>query len=401
MTSKAAKRHGDVRKDLTEATFARRLVFATLLFFAGTAAFNGFYTKIGFQDADRNRGYEAIINRTAARPYIYRQLVPATANLIDRLAPSSLRERLTRLRSDNGEGLYETLFSPPITRDSDNSFRYLVFYLMSFAGAPLAAFAFYLVCRTEGYSSEISLIAGSLVVLVIPYIQIRGGGNYEDFLEAAFIALAFVLARRAQWVWIVPLAFCGTLNKESFIIVLLALWPLLRDRTGALRALLQVFTLEFIAVGLYVFERMRFERNPGGTVQYHLGDQIAFFSCPSLWLLKFGKVYGIFLPELGTLGPALLVFWIVREAWGGFSLPIRRYAALTAAMTFPLFFLFCNPAETRDLSLLYVVLLLSIAATLVRFSSSQAAVVLDPPGPTERTELDLSEAARLESGVPR
>jgi hypothetical protein len=346
--------------------FARRILYGAVLFFAAAAAFNGFYTKIGFREGDPARGFEAIIDGSAARPYVFRQLIPLIANATARAVPPGFQRRVATLHSDDGKGFYESLFSSPAALNPDYSFRYLIFYLAVLAGAIFAAFSFYLACRVEGHNPEVSLIAATLMILLIPYIETRGGGYYADFPEAAFIALAVATARRVHWLWLAPVAMAGTLNKETFILVVVALWPILAQRSSRLIAAVQVAVIEFVAVGVYLLNRLRFAANPGGTVEFHLKDQIAYLAHPGMWLFKFGKAYGVFLPELATVAPALLLGWVIWRSWKHISPAIRQYGLLLAGMNVPLFLLFCMPGEVRDLSLLYTIVLLAIAATLTQ-----------------------------------
>lgn len=354
----------DTEEKRGPARLTRRILYGTLLFFAAAAAFNGFYTKIGFREGDSARGFEAIVDGSAARPYIYRQLIPLIANTTSRIVPQRFQQKLFPLHSDDGKGFYASLFTSSTALNPAYSFRYLIFYLAVFAGAVVAAFGFYLVCRYEGHRPEIALISATLMILLIPYIETRGGGYYGDFPEAAFIALAVVAARRAHWLWLVPVALLGVLNKETFILVIAALWPILAQRSSRLFAAAQVAVLELVAGGIYMVNRLHFAANPGGTVEFHLKDQLAYLTHPALWLFKFGKAYGVFLPELATVIPALLLSWMIWRAWKNISLPVRQFGWILAAMNVPLVLLFCMPGEVRDLSLLYVIVLLAIATTL-------------------------------------
>ncbi len=363
MMSHAERGVGEIDEKPGAAKLVHRASYAILLFIAAAASFNGFYTKIGFREGDWKRGFQAIVDGSAARPYVYRQLLPIIANGANRIVPAWFQQKLASLHGDDGRGFYASLFSSPVALNPVYSFRYLTFYLAAFAGAILAAVLFYLVCRKEGHAPEVSLISATLLILLIPYVQTRGGGYYDDFPEAAFIALAVLLARGAHWLWLVPVALLGTLNKETFILVILALWPLLNQRWGRLFAVLQVGILELVAGGIYLFNRFRFAGNPGGTVEFHLKDQLAYLGHPGLWLFKFGRVYGVFLPELATIVPALLLAWMIWRAWKDFSPSMRQFGWFIAAMNIPLFLLFCMPVEVRDLSLLYIVVLLSIATT--------------------------------------
>jgi hypothetical protein len=49
---------------------------------------------------------------------------------------------------------------------------------------------------------------------------------------------------------------------------------------------------------------------------------------------------------------------------------MKRHAQIAAMINVPLYFLFCLPGELRDLSFLYVALVLLIAANIARSSQS-------------------------------
>jgi hypothetical protein len=62
--------------------------------------------------------------------------------------------------------------------------------------------------------------------------------------------------------------------------------------------------------------------------------------------------------------------------WRGWShLPqvVHRHAQIAAAINFPLYFLFCWPGEMRNLSMLYLVFLLALAANLNEWMNSSTA----------------------------
>src|SRR5882762_9414630 len=92
---------------------ARRTLYGFVLFFAAAAAFNGFYTKIGFREGDPARGFEAIIDGSGARPYVYRQLIPLITEAAARTIPQGVQQKLATLHSDDGKGFYASLFSSP------------------------------------------------------------------------------------------------------------------------------------------------------------------------------------------------------------------------------------------------------------------------------------------------
>ena len=339
-----------------------KVIYGVLLFLAAAASFNGFYTKIQFLDGNAYRGFESIVDGTANRPYIYRQLIPAIANWADRSTPQTLRQRLTSAHSDDGRSFYEALFQSPVALNPVNSFRYLVMYIEVFVAAVVAVFALYFVCRAEGYEPKVAVIASSVLILLVPYVQIRGGGFYSDYPELAFLSLAVLVSRQFHWLWLIPIAALGTYNKESFILILLTLWPILKWRWGRLFASLQIAGLEILAIAIYWISRVRFSGNPGGTVENHLQGQLSFFLHPVNWIFKLGKVYGIFLPEMMSLIPVAIVVWLTWRGWKEISSVMRQHAIVAASIIFPLFIVLSTPGETRDFSMLYIVLLLVIGA---------------------------------------
>src|ERR1700732_4060118 len=165
MTSHPGRGDREIEKKPGSANLARRSLFAVLLLLSAAASFNGFYSKSGFREGDPKRGIEAVVDGSAARPYIYRQLVPVLANWAGRIVPNAFQQKLASLQSDSGLGFYPSLFSSSTALNPTYSFRYLIFYLEVLAAAVLAAFLFYLVCRTEGHGPEISLISASLFIL--------------------------------------------------------------------------------------------------------------------------------------------------------------------------------------------------------------------------------------------
>src|SRR5690349_7207381 len=66
------------------------LVF--ICFFVSAVSFGGFFEKWNFRDGTTFSGM-AVVEGTAKRPFVYRQLLPAITNLADRAVPASLDQR--------------------------------------------------------------------------------------------------------------------------------------------------------------------------------------------------------------------------------------------------------------------------------------------------------------------
>jgi hypothetical protein len=350
---------------LQDPQLARRVIFATLLFFAAIASFNGFFSKNGFLDTPGPgvRSFTASVDGISHRPYIYRQLVPGIANWANQVVPPSLLHALANVHGDNVTGIY-SIFSSPIAHDPVYSFRYLVMYVVCVTSAILAAFFLYLVCRAEGHTPLVAVTAAVVLILLIPYFQIRGAGVYTDYPELAFLAMGVWAAQRFHWLWLVPVAILGTANKESFILIVLTFWPLLRVRYGLIFSILQIGVLELFASATYWAIRLHFPVTVGETVHFHLIEQIQYLLSPTFLLTKFGRAYGVFVPEAGTLVPVAILIWLVWLGGRRLSPRISQHALLALAINVPLFFLFCDPGEMRDFSLLYVAFMLCLAGIL-------------------------------------
>ena len=342
---------------------SRRLIFGVLLFFTAAASFNGFYTKVKLRDGIKVNGFESIIEGTANRPYIDRQLIPTIANWADRVAPQSLKSSLQSVAGDTVTGVYASLFpSSTVAQNPTYSFRYFVFYSEVFFFAELAIFLLYLLCRAYGYAPHVSLAASCLLVLLIPYTEIRGGGFYTDFSELAFLALGVLVAHRLHWLWLLPVALLASYNKETYLLILVMLWPILSERFGKVRAAIQVALTLALAIPLDLLVRHHFRNNPGGTVEIHIADQLSFLIHPGNWLLKFGNAYGVFVPELLTVIPMALFILLVLHGWNRMPPSIRKHALVGLCMNIPLYLAFSNPGEMRDFSIMFVFLLFLFAA---------------------------------------
>jgi hypothetical protein len=119
--------------------------------------------------------------------------------------------------------------------------------------------------------------------------------------------------------------------------------------------------------------RSRFSGNSGASVLVEWIYQVVFFLRP-INLIDVEKTYGIMTFRAFTLLPAILIIWTVRRGWSRLPLAIRRHGKIAVMINFPLFFLFCAPGELRDLSMLYIVFMLLLAANIAAESKDISSV---------------------------
>jgi hypothetical protein len=348
----------------------RRISCALLFFVAASASFNGYYDKWHFREAgvrgaepslDLHRyGIAYMLDGTATRPFAYRQLLPSVANWLDQKTPPWIKDSL--YQGPGRTSIAEFMFDSPLARDRKYFYRYSIVYVSTFLFAWLATYAMYLVCRALEVPPAACLLAPVSMILLMPYL-FSGGGFFYDYPELAFLALAVWMGFRFDWWWMLPLVALATWNKESFLLITLTLYPILRSRSSRTSALTGTAILGLTCAAVYLAVRWQVRLNPGVTVVQALQVQLAWIRHP-MNLLSIEKTYGIVMFRALTLVPLAFIGWIVWRAWPRLPAAIRRHGQIAAAINLPLYFLFCAPGEIRDLSMMYIVFMLSLAANL-------------------------------------
>jgi hypothetical protein len=348
-----------------------------------SASFSGYYDKWHFGEEgvageDPRFHFEMMVDGTAHRPYVYRQLLPTAADWMDRAVPASIKTWLYGHQALGTEAAQDAFFDSATAENPVYFFRYLLVYLATFGFALLGLYAMQMVCRAVQVPLPAAVIAPTIVLLLVPYLQ-SCGGYFYDYPELAFFALAAWIALKFDWWWILPIAVLGTWNKESFVLFVPTLYPLLRRRSSRLNAGLGIGVLFLACLAVYLSVRSGFAHNPGGALEVHWRDHVEYFMHPRNLLFGAEKTYGVQTPKAYTLGPILLLAWTVVRAWPRLPREVRRHGQIAAAINLPLYFLFCWPGELRDLSLLYVVFLLVVARSLSEwFGGSTPASVASP-----------------------
>jgi hypothetical protein len=191
-----------------------------------------------------------------------------------------------------------------------------------------------------------------------------GGGFFYDYSELAFFALAVWAALRLRWWWLIPIAALGTWNKETFLLFILTLYPLLRRNASALAAALRTVAICTVSLAVLIPIRLRFAHNPGGDQGWSWLGQLHFFLNPRNLLFATEETYGVRMLAASTLLPIALLVWASIRGWRHLPPVIQQHSCIAAAINLPLYLVFCNPGEMRNLSMLFVTLLLLLAANL-------------------------------------
>ena len=344
--------------------YGRIALFAVFML-AAAGSFQGYYQKWHFAEADvagdhSRAAFESMVDGTAWRPYVYRQLLPTIANRIDMLVPEETKHQLFERQVAGDDPILSAISASPTANNEVYFFRYLVLYLLTFASAIGAVCAMYLVCTTLDFAPATAAFAAIALILLVPIFQ-SDGGFFYDYPELAFMALAVWIALRFDWWWLLPIAALGAWNKESFLIYIPTLYPLLHRRNPK-SALPATAVLSVVCGAIYLYMRSHFAHNPGGSAEVWLVEHGRYLLDWHKWLFATEETYGVRLPRVYTLIPMTLIITTVWRAWKYLPTAIKRHAQVAAAINIPLYLLFSYPGELRDLSLLYIAFLVCIAA---------------------------------------
>ncbi|WP_447920796.1 hypothetical protein [Achromobacter aegrifaciens] len=352
------------------------------------ASFNGFYTKWRLNDGHPSLGLSYMVEGTAARPYVYRQLLPAIANQVQALLPAATVERISSSLSDprkvNSRSSLAMRYPASEALQPAVALRYYIVYYLTFFALVASLYVMRGLCLRAGATGPAAIAAPAIMALLLPFLLTEGGYFY-DFTEVLFIMSAVTLslgmATLCSWraALLLMLAGLATWNKEAFFWFTPALYPLLRGHLDRIRAAGLVAALMFVGGCVYLAMRLRYAGNPGSTVDFQLWTNLLFYIDPGNWF-RTENTYGVLLPRGFSIVFVLVFAGLGVKAWRSLPAALRTHGAVAAAINLPLFFLFCSPGEMRNLSMLYPTLTVLIACAL----STWLSLAARPGGPARQ-----------------
>ena len=357
---------------MLDKAFTSRLYYKVCCFvlfaLAASASFSGFYQQTRFSEAGvpgawYQAAFQAMVDGTAYRPYIYRQMVPTVANWLDRVVPPSIKTRLYDRQGTYPNAYINAIADSPTATNKVYFFRYLIVYLATYIFALLAVYAMHLVCTALDLPPAPAVFAPVIIILLVPYVM-SGGGYFYDYPELTFLALAVWFALKFDWWWVIPVAALGAWNKESFLLFIPTLYPLFRRRSSRLASCLAVAILCLVCFAIYYPIRHTFAHNPGSTVIFSWPDEVQLLRHPRTLVTLTRSIYGLPMLAGYTIVPTILLIWTLLRGWRYLPSPIKRHAQIAAAINIPIYLLFVEPGKLRDLSMLYIVFLLLLAVNL-------------------------------------
>jgi len=217
-------------------------------------------------------------------------------------------------------------------------------------------------CRHLGASKTAATAAPVVFALTLP-VLLAEGGYFYDMIEVFFFAAAFYISVRNNRWWLILLTVPASLNKESFLFFLITLAPFVIHNRRDWRGVIILCNSIVISGLVYLLNKARFAQNAGGSVDFHLFENLKFYINP-VSLFRVDRTYGLIMFAGYSLISLVLISILICIGAQRFNFRLRLYAATAICINMPLYFLFAAPGETRNLSFLYPMLVLLIAGTI-------------------------------------
>jgi hypothetical protein len=334
-------------RKLAWSVWVSRLLLCTFFWMVAAASFSGSVGKWGLRDSAVEFSIEGMLDASAQKPFVYRQLLPMLANAADQAVPPAIK----RYTADK-LGPQKVYVKASSADNPAISFRYLVVYYLSFLCLLGSLFLMRAISLDAGLGAMAAVLAPSTLVLAFPYLQTVGGFFY-DSAELFFFALAFLLVSRRQTALFFAILVPATLNKESFLCFVIALLPLLWQHYPRRRAI-AIGGAALLVCGLVnVAVKLAFADAAGGAVQFHLaGNLQAYLSSSPYRQLE--MTYGIVGPRQAFVLTLFIIAVVFARGWRGCPVAVQRHILLAAAINLPLFAAFAAAGELRNLSLMFI-----------------------------------------------
>ena len=333
-----------------------------LLWIVASAAFSGFVAKWGFRDGVDRMGIEKIIDGTAHKPFVYRQLLPSIANAIADRLPSSMVERFEK--KEFGQSYSKIKLEG---KSGEYKFKYLFIYVTCFLSLFLGLVLLYHVLISSGYDNATSLISVIAFGLSVPYFE-TGGGYFYDFPEMLFMFLSAYLAIKNKYVILLLVIVLATLNKESFLLFVPMLLPLVKSRNSYKITLMIMTAGLAIALLINLAIKYIYQLNDGGIVEIHFFNNIVNYINPRTYL-GYEFTYGVPSPEGLNVVVLMVLAYFIYHGFSGLSKHIKHHIFLALAISLTVFLLFSATNELRNLSFMYLSLTFLIAQSVSQITA--------------------------------
>jgi hypothetical protein len=378
---------------------ARRCWLVAFAIIAGGAitmeAAHAFVAKWAYRGDNPRDGLFAMMDGTAMRPFVYRRLAPeivrVTTDVAERNLPASA---IRSLRDESLLGRYRYYGNESWTERKAIAFH--VAYALTWASmfaTFLAGAALHRALRPR--CGWLEALATAAVVMGVSPLMFALGGYMYDAPELLLWTLLLLLAVRG-WTWGMPFVFALMLfNKETAVLAIVALLPILVQRQGRRAAALWSLAFGVMGAGWLWYVRNRYAACPGEGVGWYLPRNLKFWSSP-LAFLGFSATASpaLPLPRGANLLTLILLSFPIRFGWSRVPRDLRWATVLLAVPLVALFLVGGAFDEIRALALLFPLLLVPVVEGVHAMFETATKSATDAAAAGEADEAEETSSVR-------
>ena len=304
----------------------------------------------GFRGDNPRYGFDALIDRSAARPFCYRVLSPA----IVRAAADRLPERVIEAHRQwflNRSSLLR--YRQEGERwDLTKAVRWHVAYIYLFVCLVGVELVGRRLVRVYLPTSAVAAdLAPALSLLFLPLTFCYGGYLY-DIPEILLLLACLVVIGEGRWWALYPVFALTLLNKEADVVVLAYVFALGLRRMPLRRLTLRLCLLAALALAVFfTVHTLCAHGPPGSAARLNLADNLRFWTSPETYLATFSPVSPLIrLPRGANLINLLALALVLTLAWRDLPPDLRRLTAIVLPLEACLLVLFGYHDEIRALA---------------------------------------------------
>jgi hypothetical protein len=231
--------------------------------------------------------FQGMIDGTAYKPHVTRALVPFVVRGIEGLLPSGAAEGLRRPLV--WAGLKPVLLPdthPEIRPVSFYVWVYLVIASLALLGEGTRRF----LASLYAGSSWLFLVGGALTIALWPLLACYSAYVYDPFTPT-LVLWAFLAGAQRKWIAYYPLLALAAINKETTVLVPLAVSLALTEAV-AWRSTLKrtLFDVGIIASIRAILTLVVFRGNPGSLLEFHMFGHNVNYVIAYLFLPQFALI---------------------------------------------------------------------------------------------------------------
>ena len=325
-----------------------QMITLFLVLVVTAAGFCGFFSRWALNDGNSRFGIEHMINGTAHRPFVYRQLIPRITKTIITKLPDNVKTKWTdKLQK---EMHFNEIYAKTIIPEN-MVLEYYLIVIITFVFFYLSVIVLAITLTKVTGDKLSSYLTSLLFALLIPFFEAKGG-YYYDFAELFFFFSAAYFALNGFWKPLIVISVFALPNKEAFLWFLPTLYPFFSEKYNRRKAILLLLISMFLCGIEYLYINQLYSGNVGGTTEFHLLKNLRslfhlrfYFNFDTTYGLPLG--YGFFIFHI------IYVVWVFRNGWNKLSKSLKNHIKIASVINIPLYFLFCLPGELRNLSMLY------------------------------------------------